>query len=113
LPLGWGCRFSGPNSSRQITIASPVSAAAELNDPVTLGHEIRVGGALPRSHGLKPDVLLAKELTQAFVGDVRDHPLGNQVVREFGQTYSMSPYGIVDTTEGMKPGTSPSISIQE
>jgi hypothetical protein len=26
LPPGWGCRFSGPNSSRQITTASPASA---------------------------------------------------------------------------------------
>jgi RHS repeat-associated protein len=26
FPPGWGCRFSGPNSSRQITTASPASA---------------------------------------------------------------------------------------
>ena len=28
LPPGWGWRFSGPNSSRQITIAWPVSAGS-------------------------------------------------------------------------------------
>src|SRR6202050_3613221 len=35
----------------------------ELDDPVALGHEVRVGGALPGPHGLKADVLLAQGLT--------------------------------------------------
>jgi hypothetical protein len=28
LPPGWGWRFSGPNSSRQITVALPASASS-------------------------------------------------------------------------------------
>lgn len=57
----------------------------ELDDFVALDPEVGVGGALPRPHGLKPDVLLAKELTQPLVGDVRDYALGDQVVSELGQ----------------------------
>jgi hypothetical protein len=57
----------------------------ELDDPVMLDLEIGVGRALPLPHGLKADVLLAKELTQALVGDVRDHPLGDQIASELGQ----------------------------
>lgn len=50
-----------------------------------LGLEVRVGRALPGPHGLKADILLAQELTQPLVGDIRDHPLSDQVVRELGQ----------------------------
>ena len=36
-------------------------------------------------YGLKRDALLAQQSAQALVGDVRDHPLGDQVVGELGQ----------------------------
>ena len=57
----------------------------ELDDPVALGLEIRVVGALPGSHRLKADTLVVQQLPQPFVGDVHDHPLGNQIVRQLGQ----------------------------
>jgi len=62
-----------------------VGQLIQLQDAVLLGLEVGVVGALPRPHRLKGDAFLAKELTQALVGDVCDHPLGDQVVGRLGQ----------------------------
>ena len=60
----------------------------ELDDPVTLSLEVGVVRAFPAPHGLKADALLAQQLPQPFVGDVRDHPLSDQVVRQLRQAPS-------------------------
>jgi hypothetical protein len=66
---GWGCRFSGPNSSTQKTIVGSVGPATagaighrvELQNPSGLGVLVRVDAGLPRPprlHRLKADVLI-------------------------------------------------------
>ncbi len=62
-----------------------VRERVELNDAVALGLELRVVGALPGPHGLKADAFLAQQHAQPFVGDVRHHPLSDQVVRQLRQ----------------------------
>jgi hypothetical protein len=95
LGLGAGCPAAAAGLGLQVQRPELIKAdhdllaglgkLIQLDDPVTLGLESRVGGALPRSHGLKPDVLLQGGADAALVGDVRDHPLGDKVVRELGQ----------------------------
>src|SRR5712691_7717225 len=62
-----------------------VGDRVQLEDPVLLGLEGRVVGALPRPQGLKADAFLVEQLPQPLVGDVVDHPLGDEVVSELGQ----------------------------
>ena len=62
-----------------------VSDGVQVVHPRLLGRVVRVGGVLPGLHGLKRDVLRAQQLPQALVGDVVDHPLGDQEVSELGQ----------------------------
>jgi hypothetical protein len=57
----------------------------ERDDAVALDFEVGIGGALPRPHRLKADALGLQQLPQPLVGDVRDHPLGDQVVGQLGQ----------------------------
>ena len=57
----------------------------EGQDAVALGGELGIVRALPGPHRLKADTLGRQQLSQALVGDVRDHPLGHQVVSQLGQ----------------------------
>jgi len=69
-------------------LRDPVGDRVQLQDPVLLGLEAGVVGALPAPHGLKADAFLAKQLAEPLVGDVVDHPLGDQIVGELGQAPS-------------------------
>jgi hypothetical protein len=57
-----------------------VGEVVELDDAVALGLKVRVVGAFPGPHRLKADALLTQQQSQAFVGDIRHHPLGDEVV---------------------------------
>jgi hypothetical protein len=57
----------------------------QLEDPVLLRLEGGIVRALPAPQGLKADVFFTQQLAEPFVGDVVDHPLGNQVVGQLGQ----------------------------
>jgi hypothetical protein len=57
----------------------------ELQDPVAFDGEVMVVGALPGPHRLKADALPDEQLSQPLVGDVRDYPLGDQIVRQLAQ----------------------------
>jgi len=63
----------------------PVRDRVQLEDPVLLLLEGGVVRAFPAPHGLKADAFLAQQLAEPFVGDVVDHPLGDQVVGQLGQ----------------------------
>ena len=62
-----------------------VTDRVQVIHPRLLGRVVRVGGGLPGLHGLKRDVLRAQQLPQALMGDIVDHPLGDQEVSELGQ----------------------------
>ena len=66
-------------------LRDPVGDRVQLEDPVLLGLEAGVVGALPAPHRLKADAFLTQQLAEPFVRDVVDHPLGDQVVGELGQ----------------------------
>ena len=53
--------------------------------PGLLGRVIRIRGRLPGLHALKGHALRAQQFSQALVGDVLDHPLGDQEVGQLGQ----------------------------
>ena len=90
---GWGCRFSGPNSSMQITtVGSPgpgvgfaVGDRVELEHPVLLGFVVGSLLVLQVLTAWKRDALLAEQRPQALVADVVDHPLGDQEVGQLRQ----------------------------
>jgi hypothetical protein len=64
----------------------PVSDRIQVLHPRLLGRVVRVAGGLPGLQALKGDALLAEQDAQALVADVVDHPLGDQEVRQLGQT---------------------------
>ena len=53
--------------------------------PRLLGRVIRVGGGLPGLHRLKGHAVRGQQFSQTLVGDVLDHPLGDQEVGQLGQ----------------------------
>jgi len=86
LPPGCGWRFRGPNwIEADDHRLAPLGGGVEGQDAVALGGEVGVVGALPGPHRLKADTLGCQQLPQPLVGDVRDHPLGDQVVGQLGQ----------------------------
>ena len=60
-----------------------VSERVQVLHPGLLGRVIRVGGLLPGLHGLKRHALRAQQRAEPFMGDVLDHPLGDQEVGQF------------------------------
>lgn len=63
-----------------------VGDCIEVLDAGLLGRVVRVTGGLPGLQALKGDAFLAEQDAQALVADVVDHPLGDQEVRQLGQT---------------------------
>ncbi|WSR66993.1 hypothetical protein OG452_34620 [Streptomyces sp. NBC_01197] len=63
-----------------------VGDGVEVLDACLLGRVVGVAGGLPGLQALKGDAFLAEQDAQALVADVVDHPLGNQEVRQLGQT---------------------------
>src|SRR4051794_9642497 len=62
-----------------------VGDGVELEDPVLLGLEVTVVGALPGLHRLKRHALLSEQGAQALMADVVDHPLSHEVVGKLRQ----------------------------
>jgi transposase InsO family protein len=62
-----------------------VGDRVQLPHPGGLGLVVRIGAGLEGRHRLKADVLLTQEQAEALVGDVVDHPLGDEEVGEFRQ----------------------------
>ncbi|WP_229894182.1 hypothetical protein [Streptomyces glebosus] len=63
-----------------------VGDRVEVLDASPLRGVVRVAGGLPGLQPLKGDAFLAEQDAQALVADVVDHPLGDQEVRQLGQT---------------------------
>jgi hypothetical protein len=54
----------------------------QMFNPGLLHRVVGVGGGLPGFQPLKGDALLAEQSAQALVGDVVDHPLSDQELRQ-------------------------------
>lgn len=63
-----------------------VGDRVEVFDAGLLGRVVGVAGGLPGLQALKGDAFLAEQDMQALVADVVDHPLGDEEVRQLGQT---------------------------
>ncbi len=73
-----------------------VGDAVQVLDAGLLGRIVRIRGRLPGLYPLKGDVLRAKQLAQPLVGDVLDHPLGDQEVGQLGQTPGRKRQPVLD-----------------
>jgi hypothetical protein len=76
---GAGWRFSGPNSSRQIT--RPSAGGSSYNDKIRnfLASNLRIRRQLERLGALKRDPKLAQDLTQPLKTDRLYHPTIDQL----------------------------------
>ena len=62
-----------------------VGDRVQVLHPGLLGRVVQVTRGLPGLHGLKGHALRGQQRPQALVGDVLNHPLGHQELRQLGQ----------------------------
>ena len=83
-----GSELVHADHGRGIALTRDVGAigdGVELEDPVLLDLEVRVGGLLPGLDHLKRHALLSEQDPEALMADVVDHPLGDQELCQLGQ----------------------------
>ena len=68
----------------------------QLQDPVLLRFEVRVVGLFPSLHCLKRHALLAEQEAQAFMADVIDHTLCDEMLGQLGQRPRREPQPVIN-----------------